>query len=51
MSNSWHSKHPMKAPKSFKEIQKRKRKAKIKNALRVGKEPPDFKKSDTYDYN
>jgi len=49
-------KHPMKAPSSFKKVRRSIRRAKEKQALKEllngrNRDIPEFKKSDTYDYN
>lgn len=39
-----------KPPKHFKQMKRRLERAKVKNALRCGKEPPIFPKSDVYEW-
>jgi hypothetical protein len=51
VSDSYRTKHGNKPNKVFKVVQKKKRRAKMRQALWVGKEPPEFKKSDTWDWN
>ena len=51
MSRSRNTKQSQKPPKWFKIMQKKKRKAKEKSALRNDKEIPEFKKTDTWDWN
>jgi hypothetical protein len=50
MSHSWKTKRVMKAPKSFKKMKKRIRKAKERMAFKMHKEVPVFNKTNTWDY-